>query len=59
MTIIFVIKDLDTDFVYIFIYRLNTDREYLEEIDSEEEVSDPMDMDNYYSDQEYWFEGDE
>ena len=22
-------------------------------------VTEPMDMDNYYSNQEYWFEGDE
>ena len=38
--------------------------EILEEIDypedcSEENNYEPMDIDNYYSDQEYWFEGDD
>ena len=27
--------------------------------DYEEENYSPMEMDNYYSDQEYWFEGDD
>ena len=62
MTIIFIIRDLDSDSVYIMIYRFNTDRENLEiqeEEDSLEEDCEPMNMDNYYSDQEYWFEGDD
>ena len=38
--------------------------EILEEIDYPEDCSEeydyePMDIDNYYSDQEYWFEGDD
>ena len=62
MTLIFIIKNLDSDFIYIWIFRFNIDTENLEiqeEIDSEEENYSPMDMDNYYSDQEYWFEGDD
>ena len=62
MTLIFIIKDLDSDSIYIMIYGFNTETENLEiqeENDSVEEDYSPMDMDNYYSDQEYWFEGDE
>ena len=38
--------------------------ENLEEIDYPEDCTEeydyePMDIDNYYSDQEYWFEGDD
>ena len=38
--------------------------EMLEEIDYQEDCSEeydyePMDIENYYSDQEYWFEGDD
>ena len=61
MTIIFIIRDLDSDSVYIMIYRFSTDREDLEIQEENEFLEDcePMDVDNYYSDQEYWFEGDE
>ena len=62
MTLIFIIKDLDSDSIYIMIYGFNTETENLEiqeENDSVEKDYSPMDMDNYYSDQEYWFEGDE
>ena len=58
----FNIRDLDSDSIYIIIYRFNTERENLEiqeENDSVEEDYAPMDIDNYYLDQEYWFEGDE
>ena len=58
MTIMFIIRDLNSDSVYIMIYRFSIDRENLEiqeENDSLEEDFEPMDMDNYYSDQEYWF----
>ena len=55
MTIIFIIKDLDSDLVYIMIYRfyienleIQEENDYLEDYDCE-----PMDVDNYYSDQEY------
>ena len=55
MTIIFIIKDLDSDSVYIMIYRFSIDRENLEIQDENDSLEDcePMDMDNYYSDQEY------
>ena len=51
MTTIFIIRDLDSDLVYIMIYRFSN-LEIQEENDSLEEDYEPMDMDNYYLDQE-------
>ena len=64
MTIIFIIKDLDSVYIMIIdLYRFSINREILEIQEENDYLEDcdcePMDVDNYYLDQEYWFEGDE
>ena len=44
--------------VYLFCTEVLEEIDYLEDC-SEENDYEPMDIDNYYSDQEYWFEGDD
>ena len=50
--------DLIPSIVYLFCGERFEELDYSEDC-SEENDYEPMDIDNYYSDQEYWFEGDD
>ena len=47
--------------IYLFCDEIIDDYDYLENYEPDQYLEDcePLKMDNYYSDQEYWFDGDE
>ena len=47
-----------SNIVYLYCNEIIEEFDYLENC-SENNDREPMDIDNYYSDQEYWFEGDD
>ena len=47
--------------IYLFCGEIIDDYDYLEDCEPYQYLEDcePLNMDSYYSDQEYWFDGDE
>ena len=50
--------DWTPNIIYLYCNEIIEECDYLEDC-FENYDWEPMDMDNYYSDQEYWFEGDD
>ena len=50
--------DWASNIVYLYCNEIIEEFDYLEDC-FEDNDCEPMDIDNYYSDQEYWFEGDD
>ena len=48
--------DWTPNIVYLYCNEIFEEFDYLEDC-FEDDDCEPMDIDNYYSDQEYWFEG--
>ena len=51
--------DWSPNIIYLYCTEIDYLEDCFEEYDFEENNYEPMDIDNYYSDQEYWFEEDD